>query len=340
MHQYRVGMYGGSFDPLHIGHMNIIIKAACVCKQLYVVLSYSRTRDTIPMEFRYRWIMNSFKHMSNVHIILLEDTAKSKAEYDTNEYWEQGRDEVIRQIGSNVDVLFCGSDYKGSNRYEHLYSCPVVYFNRDEIDISSTQIRSNPLKYWEYIPQICRSYYVKKVLLIGGESTGKSTLAQNLAMAYNTNYLEEVGRDVCDFAGSEELMIAEDFQEILLKHKQKELELIKGSNRFLFVDTDALTTKFYSCFLLVNPEDKMKNDLLADALTQINKFDLIFFLEPTVDFVQDGTRNETIKADREKYSNQIKELFDDFGFQYHCVSGDYLERFTYVKGIIDEKYSF
>lgn len=40
--QYKVGMYGGSFDPLHIGHIEVIIKAASQCKKLYVVLSYSR----------------------------------------------------------------------------------------------------------------------------------------------------------------------------------------------------------------------------------------------------------------------------------------------------------
>ena len=57
--QYKVGMYGGSFDPLHIGHINVIIKAASQCEKLYVVLSYSRKRDSVPMEYRFRWIKNS-----------------------------------------------------------------------------------------------------------------------------------------------------------------------------------------------------------------------------------------------------------------------------------------
>lgn len=334
--KYKIGMYGGSFDPLHIGHINVMIEAASQCEKLFVVLSYSRARDSVPMEYRYRWIRNSFRHMNNIDIILLEDDAISKSDYDKNEYWEKGRDYILSRIGSNVDVVFCGSDYKSTNRYEKLYGCEVVYYDRNTIPVCSGDIRSNPFKFWEYIPKICRPYYTKKILFVGGESTGKSTIAENLALVYNTNFLEEVGREVCDYAGNEDLMIAEDFHEILLKHKTRELELIKQSNKLFFVDTDALTTKFYSGFLL--GEDKKKEEQLADAISRINTFDLVFFLEPSVAFVQDGTRNTTIEANRETYSNQIKALFDEAGIEYICLSGDYLSRFEEVKKIIKNKY--
>ena len=33
---YEVGMYGGSFNPLHLGHVNDIIMAANQCKKLYI----------------------------------------------------------------------------------------------------------------------------------------------------------------------------------------------------------------------------------------------------------------------------------------------------------------
>ncbi|MGM9972698.1 MAG: multifunctional transcriptional regulator/nicotinamide-nucleotide adenylyltransferase/ribosylnicotinamide kinase NadR [Clostridiaceae bacterium] len=337
--QYKNGMFGGSFDPLHIGHINGIIQAASMCQKLYIVLSYSRIRDNIPMEQRYRWLHNSLKHMSNVEIILLEDTASSMEEYDSKSCWESGRDYVLDKIGCAVDVVFCGSDYKGSNRYEDLYDCKVIYFDRNVIPISSTEIRKSPFKYWDYIPKICRPYYTKKVLFIGGESTGKSTLVRNLALAYNTNYLEEVGRDICDYAGSEDLMIAEDFHEILLKHKVRELDLIKESNRLFFVDTDALITKWFSCFLLKDDKGKSSVELLAEAITEINSFNLIIFLEPTVPFVQDGTRNEKIAADRKKYSEEIKELFNSHNLSYHCISGDYLERFIKTKELINTTFN-
>lgn len=338
---YQTGMYGGSFDPLHIGHIHCMVKAASLCRKLFIVLSYSRKRDRIPMEYRYRWIYNSLKHMDNVHIILLEDDEISKEDYDTYDAWEKGRDQVLSRIGEDVDVVFCGSDYKGTGRYEQLYGCPVIYFDRVEIPVSSTEIFQDPLRYWDMIPRIAQPYFVKKILLIGGESTGKSTLAQNLALAYNTNFLAEVGRDVCDYAGGiEEMMIEEDFHEILLRHKLKEMEAVKRSNRLLFVDTDALITKFFSHFLFTDPGIRRRNDDLADAITAINHFDLILFLEPTVDFVQDGTRNEKLLEDREGYSRQIKELFDRAGLEYHCISGDYFNRLETAKKLINHAFGW
>ena len=37
---YKIGMYGGVFNPLHLGHVNAIIEAANQCEKLYVVMSY------------------------------------------------------------------------------------------------------------------------------------------------------------------------------------------------------------------------------------------------------------------------------------------------------------
>ena len=69
--------------------------------------------------------------------------------------------------------------------------------------------------------RIVRSYFTKKVLLIGGESTGKSTLTINLANYYNTVYLEEVGRELSELSGTDVYMLSEDFTRILVEHKAK-----------------------------------------------------------------------------------------------------------------------
>lgn len=334
--KYKVGMFGGSFDPLHVGHIHDIIKAASVCEELYIMISWCTGRESISKELRYRWILNSTKHLLNVKIILLEDKAVSKEEYNTDFYWEQGADDIKRLIGKPIDAVFCGDDYLGTNRFESLY-CPeseVVYYKREEVPVSSTEIRKWAVNHWDYIPEVCRPYYTSKVLIVGGESTGKSTLAQNLALAYNTNFVAEVGRDTCEFAGGEEYMIAEDLYENLLRQKVNVMDSINRSNRILFVDTDAITTLFYAEFLLTSAAQEAKCTDLAKSINAINDWDLVLFLEPTVDFVQDGTRNEKIAANREKYSNQIKLLLDKYGVKYHCIGGDYLNRFTESKQLI------
>ena len=340
MFKYKVGMYGGSFDPLHIGHIHDIIRASAMCEELYVMISWCEGRESTSKELRYRWILNSTRHLPNVKIILIEDEAVSKEVYNTDYYWEKGAQDIKDTIGKPLDAVFCGSDYYGTNRFESLY-CPeseVVYFDRAEVPISSTDIREWALGNWDYIPDVCKDYYTQKVLIIGGESTGKSTLVQNLALAYNTNFVSEVGRDTCEYAGGEEYMIADDMYENILRQKINVMDAAKHSNRVLFVDTDALTTMFYGKLLL--GEEDYKNyhcNQLAQVVNDISYWDLVLFLEPDVDFVQDGTRSEEIASDRIKYSNQIKELFRQNYIPFHCISGNYLDRFNKAKEIIKEE---
>lgn len=336
--RYKVGMYCGSFDPLHIGHIHDMIRAASMCEELYIMISWCEGRESTSKELRYRWIYNNIKHLPNVRILFVEDKAVNKEEYNTDYYWEKGANDIKRLIGKPLDAVFCGSDYQGTNRFESLYApeSEIVYFDRQEVPISSTMLRFDVYENWQYIPPVCRPYYAKRVLIVGGESTGKSTLVKNLAIAYNTTYVREVGRKTCEIAGGEEFMNADDLCENLLRQKTEELDALNHCNRIIFVDTDALTTKFYSRLLLSDPEDKKRCAALADAITHIHKFDMILFLEPTVAFVQDGTRSEEIAADREKYSNQIKDLFTEQNLPIISLSGDYLDRFNQAKQLIAE----
>ena len=72
------------------------------------------------------------------------------------------------------------------------------------------------------------------------------------------------------------------------------------------------------------------------GLLGLPKPDLVLYLEPDIAFVQDGTRNEIIHQDREKYSAQIKQLLQEHNISYHEISGDYLQRFEKAKQLIEQ----
>ena len=56
------------------------------------------------------------------------------------------------------------------------------------------------------------------------------TLAINLAKYYNTNFVEEVGRELSELSVTDKMMLSEDYVRILLEHKNKELRIKENSN--------------------------------------------------------------------------------------------------------------
>lgn len=329
--RYQCGMYGGKFSPLHLGHIRCIIEASNQCEDLIIVISEGLAREEVDIRVRYRWIYQLTKHNKNIRIFVLSDEAKTKQDY-TEEYWLKDAKKVKDFAGKKIDVVFCGSDYDENSFWAKCYpEAKNIFIQRNEI--SSSKIRENVMKHWDWLPNIVKPYYTKKVLLIGGESTGKSTLTINLANYYNTNYLEEVGRDISERSGTDLLMLPQDFTDILLQHKIKEKEAILHSNKVLFEDTDCLITKFYIQFL--DGKNKEINEQLADAIAETNSYDLVLFLKPDVEFVQDGDRSTVIAADRETYSNKIMELYRQKNIDFQIISGDYQERFEKAINLVD-----
>ncbi|MFK3736638.1 AAA family ATPase [Massilia sp. TN1-12] len=81
---------------------------------------------------------------------------------------------------------------------------------------------------------------VRMVVFVGAESTGKSTLAEYLARHYGTVAVPEIGRFIWE--EKQGRLGPEDYVEIAVRHRQAEDAARQQARRWLFVDTNALTT--------------------------------------------------------------------------------------------------
>lgn len=332
--KYKVGMYGGSFNPLHLGHVNNIITASNLCEKLYLVLSVTSDENEIDHRERFMWLKNITSEMDNVEVFEIFDKNTSKDTYD----WETGASDIKKYINAPIDVVFSGDDYKGKNRWEQLYpESEIYYIPRENINISSTEIRENPYKYFEYLPNCVRPYYTKKICLIGTESCGKTTLVRNLAKYFNTTHVEEAGRYICDDAGGIDNMQPYHYFEILFKHKQLEKEALKNANKVLLIDTDSLITLYYYQLGFENTNEiNSAFENVAKGISVLNNYDLYIFLEPDVRWVQDGTRTYGDEEVRKQNNEKLKAIFDENNINYICINGTYQERYEKSKKEIEK----
>lgn len=321
---YNIGIYTGSFLPLHLGHVDCILQAANQCCHLYIILRSDSEHDPIDFKYRYRWLYTITKHLKSIKIIAIDCSS--------NELTKQDADTIIESIDGDIDVVFCDGEQNESDFRNYFPESDVIAF--PAYKVSAKEILSQPYVYWEHIAKPAQIHFVRRVLMVGGESGGKSTLSINLAHHYNTNYIEEAGRELSFLSGTDKLMLQEDYTVILLQQKINEINAINTSNRVLFIDTEALVTQFYLNFL--EGDSVSRNVFLSNAIDSVNDFDLILFLEPDVQFVQDGTRNVEIQNHRLKYSEQIKQLLKDHGRPFLSIHGTYQERYEQAVRLVDE----
>ena len=184
---------------------------------------------------------------------------------------------------------------------------------------------------WDYIPDVVKPYFVKKVIILGPESVGKSTMVKKLSDHYNTNYVEEYGRAYCETVKPAIEFNQNDFINIALKHDELINKSIKIANKLLFVDTEAITTKIFGEMYVSNFESKKIENIINSQL-----FDLYIILSPDVPWVDDGTRD--FPTGRYEHFEKIKNELKKYNKSYHIIEGnDYEERFLKVCDIIDSK---
>jgi nicotinamide riboside kinase len=168
-----------------------------------------------------------------------------------------------------------------------------------------------------------------RVRLLGGESTGKSTLADALARAFGTAWVLEWGRpysDPKDHGG--EPWTTGDFVRIATRQNELEEITVRRAERILFCDTDAMSTGIW------HVEYLGRRDATVEALGAGRHYDLSLLLEPDIAWQQDGNRNSNEARIRQQAA--LVERLDELGQTAVHVAGDVGDRLARAEQAIEE----
>ena len=311
MKKYEVGLIVGKFSPLHFGHEYLIKEAARQCDKLYIICYSNLEFFKCDVDSRRRWLTAATYGLSAEFIVL---NTQNVHEYstlnlpDNDASADAHRNFCARlcfeHFQTEVDAVFSSEDY-GDGFAEFLTAFFKNYLNsknivehvcvdltRAKIPISATTIRENRLGLEESLkrlPYSTRASWIPRVAILGGESTGKTTLAKALNAELNQAeefVIKEFGRYLWE-AKKGKLKYQD-----MLKIAQTQIDMEHNAafwaepHRVLICDTNAVTTLFYSMQLFNGYADPKLIELGA------REYDAYILCEPDFEFVQDGTRQD------------------------------------------------
>ena len=178
-----------------------------------------------------------------------------------------------------------------------------------------------------------------KIVVIGPESTGKSTLCEKLAKHYNTLWVPEYAREYLEKNGAEYnyddlLTIAKgqiDSEEDI-SHQVSGIRYLPKPQT-LFIDTDLYVMKVWAEFVF----NKCHNWILNQIAER--KYDLYLLCDVDLPWVEDVLREYPDKETREKLFLFYKELMINQSTPGCIISGDYEERLKTAIQFIDVSFT-
>jgi HTH-type transcriptional regulator, transcriptional repressor of NAD biosynthesis genes len=320
---FRNGLVVGKFAPPHKGHQLLLETALNQCEHVTVLVYSNPDFPEMPSKTRASWILELYP---NAQVLVPENPPHNDADDFTQREFVK---RFLEQQKILVDVVFTSENY-GAGFAVHIGAEHVlVDLERLQIPISGTRVRQDVHANREMLdPRIYR-HFVQKIVFVGAESTGKSTLTERLANKFQTNFVAEYGRDV--WVQKNGVLELEDYVHIAVRHRELEDAAILESNRFLFVDTNAITTMFW-CYAY---EGNGLPELTHLARVAESRYDHVFVCNDDIPFVQDGWRDDAVWRSRQQslilYDLTVR------GVPYTLVSGSLEERLAQVEVVLDSR---
>lgn len=159
---------------------------------------------------------------------------------------------------------------------------------------------------------------IKKILILGPESTGKSTLAEDLAKHFSEPWVPEFSREYLEkLSGDYDF---EDLSTIAKGQLKAEDDAVQAAKEFLFCDTDLRVIHIWSAHRF----GKTSPWILEEIETR--DYDLILLTDIDMDWVPDPLREHPEPEMRVYFFKKYLELAKSSGFPFEIVNGSRSER--------------
>ena len=351
---YRNGLIIDSFYPFTKEHQTMINKAIDSCAKVYIIIYQVSEFEKPEAVLRKNWI--EMIHRCD-EIKLIEIDKLNNFDISTLTYFlEQNFKKFSTNwdIKEKLDILYSSEKYGrnflncllGINKYAFEYQFTML--DDLKIDIKKGRVVCDKSNYLDFFHPIIRNYYIPRLVLLGPESCGKTTLAMKLAEFYKTSWVKEYGHDYCEqkLAVQPKSEIPneerkegvfyewsdEDFLHISTEQSKLEDTLANEANKFLICDTDSFATNIWYERYMHKRLDKLENIHNEHYNKAACSFIYFLFSPKDVPFVQDGTRDgEKI---RDWMFNLFKIRLDEQKKKFYIIEGNYLEMENKIKNKI------
>jgi NadR type nicotinamide-nucleotide adenylyltransferase len=284
----RLGVVVGKFLPPHRGHSYLIDTAAAGADQVMVIVC-ARPDDLIPAPVRAGMLREL--HPS-VAVVVTPDDIPDDAGDATSAAWAQRTRELFAEaFGRGPDVVYSCEAY--GPRYAHYLGAEHVSIDpaRKHFPISGTMVRADPWGQAEFLAPVVRAWFVVRVCVLGAESTGTTTLCQDLAGHFGCAWVPEYGRQFTEERGGAIEWHSRDFEHIARTQLSHEDGAARAGGRLLVCDTDALATAVWHERYLG------RRSPVVERLAAGRSYALHILTGDDIPFVQDGTRDgEHVRA--------------------------------------------
>ncbi len=168
---------------------------------------------------------------------------------------------------------------------------------------------------------------IKRIVLIGPESTGKTELAEFLAKKFNTIYVPEYAREYVEKL--EKKYTYNDIEEIARKQVELENELEKKANSILFYDTFLIITKVWFQVVFNKVPSWIEQKI------ESSKIDLFLLCNTELPWIKDNVRENGGEM-REKLFMIYQQELENYGFKYEVVKGLGNDRYNNALSLVND----